>query len=58
MAKITTVKDSISPASTFSGSYVTRIKDSEGTEGRGRGHTREQSRELAEKDYDDKTRGK
>jgi len=58
MAKVRTFEDKISPAGTFGGNWVTRIEDKEGTVGRGRGSTPDQSREKAEDDYDTKTRGK
>jgi hypothetical protein len=57
MAKVRTTEDNISPASTFSGKYVTTIKDKEGTVGRARGTTRKSSRQKAEDDYDTKKRG-
>jgi hypothetical protein len=58
MAKVRTFEDKISPAGTFSGDWVTRIEEKDGTVSRGRGHTAEQSRQRAEDDYDDKHRDK
>jgi hypothetical protein len=52
--KFTRKRDSLSPASTFGGDKVTRIKDEKGNEGRGRGHTREDADKRATKDLQSK----
>lgn len=58
MAKVRTTTDNISPIGTFRGTHVTTITEKDGSETKGRGFTREESRQNAEDNYDEKRRGR
>lgn len=58
MAKVTTTENKIGPIGTFLGPWETKIEDKDGVVARGRGFNPQESRQNAENNYDDKTRGK